>query len=512
MFLVQFVFSNSALAAPQRTTYQAKIIKPDGNPLEAPSVNFRFTVMDPAGTCVLYVENFASVNMANSGGLIALPLGSGTKSFPTSGTISFSDVFDNTSIARSCQPTGGPATYTPVATDVRKIVMQFQDANGWQTLPAMAINSVPYANYADKATNAMQLNGKADTAFVEKATLPVCITGEALFFDGSTFTCVPNVGGSGSGTVTNVASSNGYLSISSSTTTPLLTLNVGTASNTVAAGNDSRITGAAQKSANLSDLTSSATARSNLGLGALATQNSIVASDVTSALGYVPAASGSITAITSFNGSTSATQIFATGITGTVFSISSVNGVHTFNLPFAASGGVVGGVLSNADYVAFTNKMSATSSAVISALGYVPAASGATATDATALKIANNLSDLASSATARTNLGLGALATLDFIDLNSALASGTLAVSKLADSGVIAGTYTKVTVDAKGRVTSGTSLSASDVNTALGYTAANSATVATVQSDISAVSAVASSALSAANSKLHQVQQQFSKY
>jgi hypothetical protein len=40
----------------------------------------------------------------------------------------------------------------------------------------------------------------------------------------------------------------------------------------------------------------------------------------------------------------------------------------------------------------------------------------------------------------------------------------------LSASGVIVGTYTKVTVDAKGRVTSATSLSSSDVTTALGYT------------------------------------------
>lgn len=45
----------------------------------------------------------------------------------------------------------------------------------------------------------------------------------------------------------------------------------------------------------------------------------------------------------------------------------------------------------------------------------------------------------------------------------------------LANSGVAAGTYTKVTVDAKGRVTTGASLAAADVTGALGYTPANKA-------------------------------------
>jgi phage-related tail fiber protein len=55
-----------------------------------------------------------------------------------------------------------------------------------------------------------------------------------------------------------------------------------------------------------------------------------------------------------------------------------------------------------------------------------------------------------------------------------ATGSGTTAITlTLANSGVTTGTYTKVTVDAKGRVTTGTALTATDVNTALGFTVAN---------------------------------------
>lgn len=60
----------------------------------------------------------------------------------------------------------------------------------------------------------------------------------------------------------------------------------------------------------------------------------------------------------------------------------------------------------------------------------------------------------------------------------SAAFDGSAALSfaaTLANSGVTTGTYTKVTVDAKGRVTAGASLASTDMTGALGYTPANKA-------------------------------------
>ena len=55
--------------------------------------------------------------------------------------------------------------------------------------------------------------------------------------------------------------------------------------------------------------------------------------------------------------------------------------------------------------------------------------------------------------------------------------AGTITLA-LANSGVSAGTYTKLTVDAKGRVTSGSQLTSGDVTTALGFTPAQEGAVA----------------------------------
>ena len=61
-------------------------------------------------------------------------------------------------------------------------------------------------------------------------------------------------------------------------------------------------------------------------------------------------------------------------------------------------------------------------------------------------------------------------------DVTGSGSTGSSTALTLANSGVAAGTYTKVTVDAKGRVTTGASLASGDVTTALGYTPLSNAT------------------------------------
>jgi len=133
--------------------------------------------------------------------------------------------------------------------------------------------------------------------------------------------------------------------------------------------------------------------------------------------------------LTSLGGQSGSTQTFAVSSTGTAPAINSGSNVHTLSIPLASGSSVTAGLISNADYAAFSGKQAACT--------YITALSG----------------DLSAA-------GPGA------------------AAATLAPTGVGAGSYAKVTVDAKGRVTAGTSLSAADIP-ALSAASITSGTLAT---------------------------------
>ena len=115
--------------------------------------------------------------------------------------------------------------------------MAFQVAGlGWQVLPAMAINSVPFANYANQssravsstfaitatsATSALSLNGYTENDFATSAGLGICPGGEVLTYTVTGFDCVP--GAVASGTLTNITA-NAPLVKTGTASSPILSI------------------------------------------------------------------------------------------------------------------------------------------------------------------------------------------------------------------------------------------------------------------------------------------------
>lgn len=392
-FVFTLLNTLSAFAGPSRTTYQAKIVKPDGYPLESSNVNFKFTILEPAG-CSLYAETFSNVNMGSSLGLVSFSLGSGVRVYPVSGS-TFEQVFSNTTASLACETSGVPSTYSPTATDSRKVVMQFNDGGGWQTLPPMTINAVPYAMYAN---DSLKFQGKDITDFVQVATLPTCTASQAMRFNGASFSCVA-VGGSGAVTSGSVITALGYTPADSSTLSTVTTY-ASNVSSTVYSVSSTVSTLQASVAASFATIVSSQWVTSGTkviyNLGGIEVSGGIrvglESSTCTSALagtlryngGAVEYCNGtgwaafgvSGAGLTLLNGSASNTQTFANGTSGNSPAFVTANGVHTLNIPFASAGTTTAGLISNTEYSLFStvvNKITSSAASIVQVLGYTPA-------------------------------------------------------------------------------------------------------------------------------------------
>lgn len=202
MLLVLF-FAQNIFAAPNSLTFQAKIVKPNQVNLEEPSVYFKFKYTDAQGLCVVYEEEFSSVDMTGSKGLVSLELGAGVKTFPPA-AITMYDVF-NFGTALSCQGSTPTPTVIPTSVERRKVIVQFNDGSGLQTLPIMNLNAVPFALHSTMANNSNQLGGLSASQYTKYSDITAagCVAGQALRYTGAAFVC-ETIAGAGVTTVTEI--------------------------------------------------------------------------------------------------------------------------------------------------------------------------------------------------------------------------------------------------------------------------------------------------------------------
>ena len=230
-----------------------------------------------------------------------------------------------------------------------------------------ALSSADWSTFNSKQA---ALNG---TGFVK-------ISGTTISYDNSTYYLASNPNGytSNTGTVTSVSAltigttgTDITSSVANSTTTPVITLNVPTASssNRGALSSADWITFNSKQSAitlTTTGSSGSATFVSNTlnvptytlsGLGGVPTTRTLTINGTSYDLSADRTWTISTGGISTLNTLTASSQTFATGTSGTDFNISSATSTHTFNLPTASA--TNRGALSSTDWSTFNNKQSA---------------------------------------------------------------------------------------------------------------------------------------------------------
>ena len=124
---------------PASFTYQGKIFHPNGvDPIEDSSVNFRVQIKSFDGACVLYEETHHR-NMSQTNGIFALIVGEGNSTGRTSLTVK--KAFSNSGTLA-----GANCSYTPSSGDTRRLSLMYNSGAGDILIPAdQTVRSVPYA-------------------------------------------------------------------------------------------------------------------------------------------------------------------------------------------------------------------------------------------------------------------------------------------------------------------------------------------------------------------------------
>jgi hypothetical protein len=156
LYVVLFiqVLSLSAAAAGPGVTYQGRILKPDGSPLEGASVQFRMQVRSPGSENCLLFDEMQTISMVGSAGAFALTLNDGSGTRLDTPTYPVTRIFANRdSMTLDASRCSMGTTYTPSSADGRKFIVYFKDEtmSAFEPLPILNLNYIPQSLYALEA-------------------------------------------------------------------------------------------------------------------------------------------------------------------------------------------------------------------------------------------------------------------------------------------------------------------------------------------------------------------------
>ena len=152
-FLVLMHLLSTGPAFAQSFTVQGKVVDGSGRPLAGNATKFRVQIITPdANRCVLFDETH-TIDLSATNGAFSIDLndGHGVRSAPTNFTLEqaiSNRVSMNLDSNYCANNSGGMIAYVPGATDNRKLVIQFRDPAtmaAFDTIPEMDLNPVPYS-------------------------------------------------------------------------------------------------------------------------------------------------------------------------------------------------------------------------------------------------------------------------------------------------------------------------------------------------------------------------------
>lgn len=129
-------------------TYHGRLLDSNDRPVERTHVTFRIRIYSPnPSKCLLYEES-RDINMVSSQGVFVIPIGDGdgTRTGSDPG-LTIEKIFSNESVLISNLNCNSTNSYLPQTLDQRQMVVSYDDHSGygWDTLPSMLLNHVPFA-------------------------------------------------------------------------------------------------------------------------------------------------------------------------------------------------------------------------------------------------------------------------------------------------------------------------------------------------------------------------------
>jgi microcystin-dependent protein len=180
LFLLS-ITSAFASGVPSSFTYEGKVLNSAGTAPLTSVISLTLSLYDPTGTCLLYQEQQANIDLSQTNGTFAVQVGStvaAAKRTTKDQNLSMTSVFANNGQILATSTSNCTAGYTPAANDIR--LLRVTVTNGGSTVtisPDLQINAVPNAMVAETLQGQTPTQLQVPVGMILPFTGATCPTG-----------------------------------------------------------------------------------------------------------------------------------------------------------------------------------------------------------------------------------------------------------------------------------------------------------------------------------------------